>query len=129
MYKALSHGVQPVAVKVFPLTANAEQHAEFQREVVLLKSCRDGNIVQVTCVTVCCSFLCLRWRWCLKMTQELQLHAEWTVDSVDNIMSVCQRINLRICTQMTSCPVPACAYDVRAARCSSWVPARRTSRR
>ena len=47
MYKALSHGVQPVAVKVFPLTANAEQHAEFQREVVLLKSCRDGNIVQV----------------------------------------------------------------------------------
>ena len=47
VYKALSHGVQPVAVKVFPLTANAEQHAEFQREVVLLKSCRDGNIVQV----------------------------------------------------------------------------------
>ena len=48
MYQALSHGVQPVAVKVFPLTASAEQHAEFQREVVLLKSCRDGNIVQVS---------------------------------------------------------------------------------
>ena len=48
VYKALSHGVQPVAVKVFPLTASAEQHADFQREVVLLKSCRDGNIVQVS---------------------------------------------------------------------------------
>ena len=58
MYKALSHGVQPVAVKVFPLTANAEQHAEFQREVVLLKSCRDGNIVQVSLhASVCAALL------------------------------------------------------------------------
>lgn len=46
MYKALSHGVQPVAVKIFPTHATPQQHAEFQREVVLLKSCRDGNIVQ-----------------------------------------------------------------------------------
>ena len=57
VYKALSHGVQPVAVKVFPLTANAEQHAEFQREVVLLKSCRDGNIVQVPAVPRPASFV------------------------------------------------------------------------
>lgn len=46
VYKALSHGVQPVAVKIFPTHATPQQHAEFQREVVLLKSCRDGNIVQ-----------------------------------------------------------------------------------
>ncbi len=46
MYKALSHGVQPVAVKIFPTHATPKQHAEFQREVSLLKSCRDGNIVQ-----------------------------------------------------------------------------------
>jgi serine/threonine protein kinase len=38
--------VQPVAVKIFPTHATPQQHAEFQREVVLLKSCRDGNIVQ-----------------------------------------------------------------------------------
>ncbi len=46
VYKALSDGVQPVAVKIFPTHATPQQHAEFQREVVLLKSCRDGNIVQ-----------------------------------------------------------------------------------
>lgn len=46
VYKALSHGVQPVAVKIFPTHATPRQHKEFQREVVLLKSCRDGNIVQ-----------------------------------------------------------------------------------
>ena len=46
MYKAIKDGVTPVAVKVFPSNATDVQQEEFQREVVILKSCRDRNIVQ-----------------------------------------------------------------------------------
>jgi len=46
VYKAIKDGVTPVAVKVFPSNATDVQQEEFQREVVILKSCRDRNIVQ-----------------------------------------------------------------------------------
>ena len=46
VYKAIKDGVTPVAVKVFPSNATDVQQGEFQREVVILKSCRDRNIVQ-----------------------------------------------------------------------------------
>ena len=46
VYKAMKDGVSPVAVKVFPSNATDVQLEEFQREVVILKSCRDRNIVQ-----------------------------------------------------------------------------------
>jgi len=41
------------AVKVFPSNATDVQMAEFQKEVVILKSCRDRNIVQFlgACIT------------------------------------------------------------------------------
>lgn len=53
VFKAMRGGVQPVAVKVFPSDATDMQMAEFQKEVVILKSCRDRNIVQFlgACVT------------------------------------------------------------------------------
>lgn len=53
VFKALRGGVQPVAVKVFPSNATDLQMAEFQKEVVILKSCSDRNIVQFlgACVT------------------------------------------------------------------------------
>lgn len=41
------------AVKVFPANATDVQMADFQKEVVILKSCRDRNIVQFlgACIT------------------------------------------------------------------------------
>lgn len=41
------------AVKVFPSNATDVQMADFQKEVVILKSCRDRNIVQFlgACIT------------------------------------------------------------------------------
>ena len=47
VYKAMKDGVSPVAVKVFPSNASQVQMEDFQREVIILKSCRDRNIVQV----------------------------------------------------------------------------------
>ena len=48
VYKALRHGVQPVAVKVLAAGSDARQLAlsDFRREVAILKACRDANIVQ-----------------------------------------------------------------------------------
>lgn len=53
VFKAMRSGSQPVAVKVFPSDATEIQLADFQKEVVILKSCRDRNIVQFlgACVT------------------------------------------------------------------------------
>ena len=42
----MKDGVSPVAVKVFPSNATDVQLEEFQREVVILKSCRDRHVVQ-----------------------------------------------------------------------------------
>ena len=63
MYKALRHGVQIVAVKMFKeeMTRGAinsltsPHHAmQFRREISILKSCHDKNIVQFlgACLTV-----------------------------------------------------------------------------
>ncbi|KAL4437441.1 hypothetical protein ABPG75_004580 [Micractinium tetrahymenae] len=48
VYKALRHGVQPVAVKVLLTALDMRQMAmaEFRREVAILRACRDVNIVQ-----------------------------------------------------------------------------------
>lgn len=48
VYKALRHGVQPVAVKVLSITGEGRQlaMADFRREIAILKGCRDVNIVQ-----------------------------------------------------------------------------------
>ena len=50
MYKATIGGVQTVAVKVFTdqvstTAASASRKEEFQREIAILKACRDKNIV------------------------------------------------------------------------------------
>lgn len=59
-------GTQAVAVKVFPSDATDIQMADFQKEVVILKSCRDRNIVQFlgACVTdtqTCLITECASW--------------------------------------------------------------------
>ena len=46
VYKALRDGVQPVAVKVLGGMEAGRRRDEFIREVTLLRSCRDRNIVQ-----------------------------------------------------------------------------------
>lgn len=46
VYRALRDGVQPVAVKVLTGMENSRRRDEFIREVTLLRSCRDHNIVQ-----------------------------------------------------------------------------------
>jgi hypothetical protein len=42
VFKALKDGVQPVAVKVFPQAVAKD----VLREVGILKTCRDNNVVQ-----------------------------------------------------------------------------------
>lgn len=50
MYKATRHGVQTVAVKIFTDQVTAEHQARyaeaFRREIFILRSCHDRNIVQ-----------------------------------------------------------------------------------
>ena len=46
VYRATIDGVQEVAVKVFHDVHNTMQQADILREVAILKSCRDRNIVQ-----------------------------------------------------------------------------------
>lgn len=42
----MKNGVQPVAVKVIAFDASDKQRADFEKEVKILESCRDRNIVQ-----------------------------------------------------------------------------------
>lgn len=53
VFKAIRNETQAVAVKVFPSNATDMQMADFQKEIVILKSCRDRNIVQFlgACIT------------------------------------------------------------------------------
>ena len=69
VYKALVNGVQTVAVKIFSdqlsVSAKAGPLAEAcRREIFLLRSCHDRNIVQCAPVPVSCLKLCCSVRMC-----------------------------------------------------------------
>ena len=53
VFKAMRCRVQPVAIKVFTAEATELQMEDFEKELVILKSCRDRNIVQFlgACIT------------------------------------------------------------------------------
>ncbi|KAI7837019.1 hypothetical protein COHA_009097 [Chlorella ohadii] len=57
VFKALRHGVQPVAVKIIPV--RGDQHetavAATRMEIAVLRACRDANIVQFQFQVGCCS--------------------------------------------------------------------------